>query len=446
MATTMARNPGGLISGVFADSAAREGSYRFVRNDAVDHEALIRSAVEATVERCHGQDMVFVPVDATSFNLPDPDARRGMGTIGTHGVGAQGLHLMSAIAVTVGGVPVGMCGQSYWARGERVGLGRDDYDPRGVDEKETRHWIEVLRMGAEAFASSWTTPMFQLDRGGDCGAVLGFAVDHELLLTTRAAHNRRIVRSNGKTGYLWPTVAAVEPQLNFLLAVPEGPNRTARQASVHVQYCPVDVDLKDRRSGRHRQVRLWAVRVYEIDTAPRGQERIEWMLLTTYPVDNWADAMLVVRGYASRWRIEEFHKSLKSGACNLEQTLLHRRENVQRYAVLCSSVAIHLQRLVHLSRTSPDEPATIALTRHEIDATILLRKPDGWTAGDTPPISLVVRWIADLGGFMGNAQSTIRAALAAGKSVRQPGAIVLRRGLERILPVATLLSDGTFKL
>lgn len=445
MGATMSRSPGGHLSGVFSDAGAREGAYRFVRNEAIDSGALSLSATKATVERCWRQPLVFAPIDATSLNLPDPDARRGMGAVGTHGVGAQGLQLMTGIVVDVRGVPVGLCGQRYWARQERVGLARDDYDRRAVDQKETRYWLEVLQEAQSSFSagSMATRPFFQLDRGGDAWPVLTWAVDNNVLLTTRATHNRRV---SGKKKYLWPTVAAIEPQASYVLDVPEGAHRTARRAVVQVQFCTVELDVKDRRSGLHRTLPMWAVRVYEVDAAPNGEERIEWMLLTTYPVHTVDDALFVVRGYTTRWRIEEFHKTLKSGACKLEDSMLHRRENLERFAVLSSSVAIHLQRLLHLSRTSPDEPATVLLTSHEIEATILLRKPPGVSVGDTPSISLVVRWIADVGGFMGPAQTTIRKATARGQPVRQPGAIVLRRGLERILPVATLLSDGTVKL
>jgi hypothetical protein len=445
MGATMSRSPGGQVSAVFLDGKTREAAYRFVRNEAIDSAALLRSSVGATVQRCWREPVVFAPLDATSFNLPDPDERRGMGAIGTHGVGAQGLHLMSGIVVDMHGVPVGLCGQRYWARQQRVGLGRDDYDRRDIDQKETRYWLEVLEEAQAAFAAgaTGTRPFFQLDRGGDAWPVLTWAVDHQALLTTRVTHNRRV---GDKKKYLWPTVAAIEPQVSYVIDVPEGPNRTARRAFVHVQFCPVEVDVKDRRSGIHRKLSMWAVRVYEIDTAPRGEERIEWMLLTTWPVHTVEDALFVVRGYTTRWRIEEFHKTLKSGACRLEDTMLHCRENVVRFAVLSSSVAIHLQRLLHLSRVSPDEPATVMFTRPEIDATILLRKPAGFSVGDTPSISLVARWIADIGGFMGPAQSTIRKAIDRGESIRLPGAIVLRRGLERVLPVASLLSDGAVKL
>lgn len=443
MAGTMARSPGGHLSGVFSTEAEREAAYRFVRNRDIEAAALGRAALETTARRCFGKEHVFVPVDASSLNLRDPNGTRGMGTIGTHGKGAQGLHVMSAIAVDTDGVSLGMCGQRYWVRRSAVGLTSDDYDPRPVEEKETRHWLDVIGSAVAAFASHApaTAPFFQLDRGGDAWHVLAYAADHDVLLTTRAAHNRRV----GKT-YLWSVVAAVEPQCSYVIHVPEGPNRTARWAAVQVQFCVVTLDVKDRRSGQHRDVPMWAVRVVEVGTTPSGEQGIEWMLLTTFPVHTIADAIFVVRGYTARWRIEEFHKTLKSGACRLEDSMLHRRENIERYAVISSSVAIHLQRVLQLSRSSPDEPATIVLTRHEIDATILMRKPKGVSPGDTPALSDVVRWIADIGGFMGPAQRTIRAASTNDQAIRRPGLRVLRRGFERIETVAMMLADGVVKL
>ncbi len=40
---------------------------------------------------------------------------------------------------------------------------------------------------------------------------------------------------------------------------------------------------------------------------------IEWMLITTHPVENFADAQKRVEWYSGRWGIEVFHRTLKSG-------------------------------------------------------------------------------------------------------------------------------------
>ena len=148
------------------------------------------------------------------------------------------------------------------------------------------------------------------------------------------------------------------------------------------------------------------------------------MLLTTVAVHSSQDAYQVVLAYALRWRIEEFQKALKSGACRIEESQLRDRDPIERWLVLHTAVAMRLLRLTYLARNSPGLPATVELTRAEIRATIALRQPRGVSERDVPPIGDVVRWIADLGGYTGKS------------SGGPPGFIVIARGLNEIRPVA----------
>src|SRR3954454_16944758 len=54
---------------------------------------------------------------------------------------------------------------------------------------------------------------------------------------------------------------------------------------------------------------------------PRGRERIEWNLVTDLPVTSAEDAVEKLQWYAQRWKIELFHKILKSG-CHVEAARL----------------------------------------------------------------------------------------------------------------------------
>lgn len=435
IAARAAASPAGRVSQLFATSAEREAAYRFLENEAVDPEELGRAARLATANRCFEHDFLFVPVDATSLNLPDRVDRRGLGIIATT-VGARGLHVMTAVAVGRDGTPIGICGQQYWARRDHVGLQRGDYDARPVEQRETQRWLDVIDQARSALAeeSPRTRPWFQLDRGGDAWPILLAAYRRGDWLTVRATHNRRLV-GDGKRRYLWDHVRRCEPMGSYALTVPVGEERKARIACMQIQSCPVTLDVRDRRTAIGAKLPLWAVRVIEIGTTPCGEKPTEWLLITTYPVETLNDAMLVVDGYASRWRIEDFHKTWKTGACEVEKNQLQARDHIERFAVISASAAMRIQRLTHLARTSPDEPATIEFTRPEIDATILLREPKGVERGDTPTVGEVVRWIADLGGFMGPSPQNKTAT-------RRPGAIVIGRGLEQIAPVASLLSRG----
>ncbi len=61
---------------------------------------------------------------------------------------------------------------------------------------------------------------------------------------------------------------------------------------------------------------VYGVYAVEIDP-PQGCEPVEWMILTPLPVTNGEQAQTILRWYTYRWRIEEYHKILKSG-CKAE--------------------------------------------------------------------------------------------------------------------------------
>ncbi len=84
-------------------------------------------------------------------------------------------------------------------------------------------------------------------------------------------------------------------------------------------------------------VRLTLVHLRE-DTAPSGGERIEWLLITTWPVGTVKQAQEVVALYALRWHIEEYHRILTSG-CDVEKIVHITAERVKR-AVTINAVII----------------------------------------------------------------------------------------------------------
>ena len=188
---------------------------------------------------------------------------------------------------------------------------------------------------------------------------------------------------------------------------------------VRIFKAPLSLPLS---KGKRRTVSMNVVLATEVG-APNGQTPLRWMLLTNQTVETLSDALEVIRAYTLRWRIEDFHKTWKSGACNIEASQLRARDHFLRWATIMAAVAARIERIKHLSRTEPDRPATDEYTQDEIDATILLRKNEtkvDQQLGDVPTLSVVTRWIADLGGYMGS------------KNSPPPGTIVIRRGLDQV--------------
>jgi hypothetical protein len=431
MAAAAVRRPGGRVTDVFRDSAALEGAYRLLENDDVSADAITEAAAAAAVDRADGVPFVFVPTDGTSLRITDDEHDKGLGLVGARYRQSPGLQVMSAIAVAPDGTPLGILAQRYWARRARSTAKNPKKDTRPIAEKETRYWLETMAAARSAFRSAGakTRPWFQLDRGGDAGAVLVDAQEFadESWLTVRAEYDRHLV-SDGERDYLWRRVEAEEPWCAYSLPV-VADGRAQRTAHMLVRGASVDIGVAIPQWGK-ATVPMWAVLAREEGTTPEGEQPIEWMLLTTYPVRTVEDAHLVVFGYATRWRIEQFHRMWKSGACRVEETQLRDVDHIIRWATILASVAVRLLRLTYLARTTPHAPASAELSPAEIEATIMLRKPKNFTRRSMPTIADAVRWLADLGGYTGKS------------SGGPPGALVIARGLQEIRPVVTLLADG----
>jgi hypothetical protein len=429
MATAMACRPNDKISRVFDSSGEREAAYRFVENERVQPSALVRACAQAAAQRSAGRAFVYVPIDGTCLRVVDHELVKGFGPIGDTKTKARGLNVMSAIAVDpVGRVPLGLCAQVWWNRPKKPkGVKNNHRDKRPLEMRESNHWLTALRSVTKLFRSEApsVTPWFQLDRGGDYRQVLKLAVDERLLLTVRATYNRRLDTSRQK--YLFNTLA-LQPVLGtYEVEVPAHENTPRRVATLSVRAATVSLRLSNLKGRTERVISFGAVHVRE-QRAPKGQKRIEWRLLTTHSVSGFEDALAVVEGYAARWTIEEFHRTWKSGACDIEKSQLRAPATLQRWAIMLAAVALRIERLKKLSRESPELPATTELTATEIDAAYLLRRPKSPLAiGEVPTLGEVTRWIADLGGYTGKS------------SGGPPGTVVLARGMLRVLAAAQAL-------
>lgn len=361
-------------------------------------------------------------------------ASRISAAVGAWSRGAQGVQVMTAIALTPDGAALGIGNQRMWVRTARSPHGR-----RGARGKtsENRFWLELLGETARTFGETAPEcrPWFQMDRGADCLEVLELATEHDLLMTVRAAHDRRIEE---RAGHLWSTLQRAPDVARRKIHVSARPPvgrkkrvkgkrikimssaRRARVATVVIRAATVPLKCR-RASGREVTVTVNAVYVREANR--RGDERVEWMLLTTHPIRTRRDVLHVVEGYALRWRIEEFHRLWKTGLCRVEDTQLRSRDAIFKWATILAAVATRAMRITHLARTTPDVPASTEFSPAELAAIIALRRPKGIENGHVPTLKVAVHWIADLGGWSGPWKGP-------------PGPIVIGRGLYDVLVVA----------
>ncbi|MDC0666866.1 IS4 family transposase [Nannocystis radixulma] len=428
MAGRMADRPGGKLTRVYEFAAELEGAYRFVESKEVSSEEMERARGEACARRLAAEPVAIVPVDQTSIKLREQRKTDRFGSVGTRTSRARGVHLMTALALDPEGVVLGVLHQERWLRSEtptpprRCGRRGKRKDKRPAEQRESFAWIRVLD-GCEAQMRQHAPSVrawYQADQGADFWRVFAWAHEQQAWLTARIGHERIIV-NHGHQNYLHRWIDTLRVAYRYQIEIPERVARSGRTARLSVRFGTTTVHYSVT-PKRKLALSMSIVAVTE-PHPPRDAEPIEWLLLTTYPVESIEDADRVIRNYTLRWRCEEFHRTLKTGACDVEASELESFEAFSRLLIIASSVAARIERIKFLSRTQPDAPATKAYTPEEIEVLIRLRhqhmvrnKP-AYQPSDIPPLHVVTRWVAELGGF--------RPSRGRGP----PGTIVLCRGL-----------------
>lgn len=432
MGERAARRPAGRVTEVFVDAAERQGAYGLLESNAVGRTEVGRAIFEACARRCAGQPYVICPIDGTSVTLAESEADKGFGPIGTRSQGGRGLKVINAMVLSAAGVPLGISSQQWWTRTER--RRRRHRDRLRPEQKETQHWLDAMRETREVmerYAPS-TRCWFQLDREGDAWPMLLDAGVGDHWFTIRAAHRRRVLLPSGRRSNLKAVVARQPVKTKYPLEVRAAGGRKARIATMVVRACSVSIQIRDKRTERLSSLELNVVQALECGTTPVGEKPIAWTLLTNRPVKTIKNLTEVIDGYSMRWRIEELHRTWKSGACRVEENQLRSVSAASKWATILIAVAVRIERIKQLSREQPDRPATDEFSPAEIKAAALLYFGKAGkkkaASATVPTIGDVALWIAYLGGYTGKTSSG-----------GPPGSITLARGLESVRAAAQAL-------
>ena len=207
----------------------------------------------------------------------------------------------------------------------------------------------------------------------------------------RAAHNRALSEENS---YLKEWLPSQPIKMEVVVELPKTKKRSERTAKLAIRYAPLllrtPTRIKDQESFE-----VYGVYAVEIDP-PEGCEPVEWMLLTTEPVTNDREAQTILRWYTYRWRIEEYHKILKSG-CKAQSYRL-AGDSMQVLLGFLTQIAAQLLKMTYLNRTAPEAAASSVLNEVQIEVLVAkAQKP-------VTKVDLTVAWaiesVARLGGYL----------------------------------------------
>ncbi|BBM72083.1 IS4 family transposase [Rhodothermus marinus] len=417
----LAARPSVSINQACADWADTKAAYRLFANAKTTAEKIRAPHYRRTRERARGHKRLFAIQDTTYLNYTHHPSTKGLGPIGTAQQKLSGMILHTSLLMTEQGLPLGLASQEIWVRPpkmhQRTAAARRKLP---TEAKESAKWLKALRQSRAV-----VPPEAQLITIGDSESDLFALFDLARALGTellvRAAQNRSVCAP--EVGRLWEVMGrqAVCGQLQVVASARKG--KPKRQALVTVRFAPVSLKAPQHLRKTMGDMPLYAVLVQE-EAPPRDvSSPLCWLLLTTVPVDSFADAVERIRWYGLRWQIEVYHKVLKSG-CGVEKAQLASVERLLPYLALLSIIAWRLFWMTLLARHAPEAPCTLVLAAHEWRALYAFHHKTHQVPARPPTVGQVVLWIARLGGFL------------ARKNDGPPGVTVLWRGWQRLSDIA----------
>jgi hypothetical protein len=148
--------------------------------------------------------------------------------------------------------------------------------------------------------------------------------------------------------------------------------------------------------GKHRQYAPLPLTVIEATEPGVGTQRLRWKLWTDLSVDSTEQAVEKLRRDALRWKIETFHKILKSG-CQVAAAKLAGAERLTKLTALRCMIAWRVFWLTMLRRQAT--PATAVATAF---TTVECALPDqliGKARAPSPRAGYLEK-LARLGGYL----------------------------------------------
>lgn len=428
LAEAFGAQPQAPINQASADWQDTKAAYAFFANSHALPTEILAPHQQRTLERMAAHPLVLAIQDTTFLNYTHHPATSGLGPIGA---GQRGLVMHSTLVATPQGLPLGVLDLSIWARPEpRPTTKRAKQRP--ISDKESHKWLTALRETV-SLTPSETRLVTIADREADIFEFLAEADELQAEYVIRAAQDRRL---KGEVSLLWAHMAKQQVIGTVTVEVVAKRGQAARQAELQVRVARVTLQPPQRPTDDPgvwlEPLNLWALWFHE-SVAADGVEPLDWLLLTNVPIQCWQDATERMSWYCRRWLIEVWHKTLKSG-CTIEECRLESAERLKPYLTLMSIIAWRLFWLTHINRQEPEACCTTILADHEWKAlyTAIHRRA---TLPATPPtVRQAVRWIAQLGGFLGR------------KGDGEPGSTTIWRGWSRLADMADLyLITHSFK-
>jgi len=397
--------------------ADRKAAYRFFDQDKVTPALILGAARPMVVERvATAPGIVLAIQDTTSLNFSHRPATTGLGPLGS--TPGQGFYVHSCLAVDAErGLPLGLLAQRLWARDPAGTHSKQTRRKRLAAEKESQRWADLEAASLAGLPA--TVPVVSVaDAEGDIYTWFTASRPANAFLLVRVAQAQRCTMAG--TNVL-ATAQAAPVGGHYTVVLQHAPDRPARTARCQVRWTALTLRPPQNgrpEAGRRTPVGL-TVLLAEEETRPAEGEPLQWLLLTSWPVQSWEDAARVLLWYTQRWLVERYHFVLKTG-CQAEALQLRTEARLERAVAVYCLVAVQVLWLTYLGREQPDLPCELAVDRETWQTLWRVSAPSEPLPAAPPPLGEAMRRVAKLGGFL------------ARRGDGAPGPLTIWRGIDRL--------------
>jgi Transposase DNA-binding len=415
---------------VCQDWANTKAAYRFFSNERVSESDILAGHFQSTRDRMVATDgPVLVLHDTTEFTYQRErsgaigitksinSGRDKAGRLRSHTV--CGILMHSSLAVTTEGLPLGLAAVKFWTRKKFKGTAalKKKINPTRIpiEKKESIRWLENVQRSTELLGDPGRCVHIG-DRESDI---------YELFCAAREAGTHFLIRTcvDRLAGDGDHTIADEmdEVAIKGLHRIEvRDSNGDPDEAVLEIRYRKIRVLPPIGKQKRYPVLTLTVIHAEERGT-PKNRNKIDWKLITDLPVDSRKDAIEKLEWYALRWKIEVFHKILKSG-CKAEESKLRTAQRLTNLVSVFCILSWRVFWMTMLNRSAPDALPTLALTATEIG--VLDRLVNDKPQARRKTLSHYLTKIARLGGYLARASDP------------PPGNTVMWRGLSRLTDIA----------
>jgi hypothetical protein len=326
----LAGRPTASIPAACGGYAETMAAYRFFDNEKVGFENVLHPHLEATAKRMAEQSVVILVQDTTEINLTRPD-QQVVGAGPLDGDTRRGAFLHPLMAFTPDGTPLGTVYAEAWTRPDEPRSSKSDRETKRkhtpLEEKESVRWLDAYRQArAQAERIPQTRFVCVADSEADIYELLeeAQAEPQRLDWIVRACQDRTL-RQGGKTdengaNHLRERLLAEDVLFTKRINVRgrkakvscetrgRRQPRQSRKAEVEVRAARVTLRAPWRHDRKLRDVSVNVVLVTEVDP-PEGDTPVEWILLTSLPIDDVEQVRMVIQYYCVRFGRDLFFGS-----------------------------------------------------------------------------------------------------------------------------------------